>query len=405
MSFGTITAGQLVLTGSQDYIPRRSASQTLLGFQAKSSGASDSLVTQWTSSGATIQDQLNGTRVSYGSSGARAVLQSREYAWCPAGRGNTCALTILMQDGLASSASQAGVRIRVGVFDDGNDKSASTDSDLGGNGYFLEFDSGTFYAVERISSGSSYSDTRVSQSLWNMSTVSSLDVSKVMTVIIDREGSSHGVGTRIGFASDAGVTYAHSFDSNSATSSRTKRLPVRFEVQNYSVSTLVNTPKTRFFDASILSSVGASESDMGRHLAYTSIEEVALTSTYTPVMSLSTDGAHERQRICVDRICCVNTGDCALQYEIRMNGTLSGDSWTSQDGIARVDVAATDCSGGVLIASGFCSSASDFARDISRGVVSWTIAGTPGALTVLAKSVRTDVVATAHWGVSWTETA
>jgi len=404
MSFGTITAGQLVLTGSQDYIPRRSASQTLLGFQAKSSGASDSLVTQWASSGATIQDQLNGTRVSYASSGARAVLQSREYAWCPSGHGNTCALTILMQDGLSSSATQAGVRIRVGVFDDGNDKSAATDSDLGGNGYFLEFDSGTFYCVERISDGSSYSDTRVSQSMWNMSTVSSLDVSKVLTVIVDREGASHGVGTRIGFASDAGVTYAHSFDSNSATSSRTKRLPVRFEVQNYSVITLVNTPKTRFFDACALTALGVSESDVGRHLSYTSVEEVALTSTYTPVLSLSTDGAHERQRICVESIHCVNTGDCALQYEVRMNGTLSGDSWTSQEGIARIDVSATSCAGGGLVASGFCSSASDFCRDISRGVVSWTASGTPGTLTVVAKSVRTDAVATAHWGVSWTET-
>ena len=135
---------------------------------------------------------------------------------------------IFMTGVLNKSGGAAGIKNRLGLFDDDN-------------GLFLENDGGTIYLVRRTYTGGSSSDVRIPQSSWNVDKMDgsgssgiTIDFSKTQIFFIDFEWL--GVGrVRYGFNINGVSYYAHElYNANNLTTvyMSTPNLPLRYQIIN-----------------------------------------------------------------------------------------------------------------------------------------------------------------------------
>lgn len=135
---------------------------------------------------------------------------------------------IFMTGVLKKTGGGAGIKNRMGLFDDDN-------------GLFLENDGGSIYLVRRTYVGGSASDVRVAQSSWNVDKMDgtgpsgiTLDFSKIQIFFMDFEWLGAGR-VRYGFNVDGISYYAHElYNANSLTSvyMSTPNLPLRYQIIN-----------------------------------------------------------------------------------------------------------------------------------------------------------------------------
>lgn len=296
--------------------------------------------------------------------GSKSVMQSKRYVPYQPGKSKISYLTGVLE----VSGGITGIRSRIGIFDDENDKNAALDT--GGNGLFFELDGKTLYIVERSSSnGSGQTDIRVPQSEWNIDTfgANSLNPSKKIIshfektkiFVIDLEWLGVGF-SRFGFVLDGKIHYAHIFKHKKSVKPyiRYAKLPVRYEIENVSSS---SEGQMRKLCGTVISEGGYNLK--GKTFADgTNSDYFAVPDTqYVPVLSLKLKQEHIRNTIYLKNIDMLisPTTNKPIHYDVRLNPTtLQGVTFrnVSDASSAMISVTGTTVVGGYILNSGYVSS-------------------------------------------------
>lgn len=156
--------------------------------------------------------------------GDRALRQSRMYI--PAALSGST--TIYISGILEMSGGKLNSLSRIGFYDEESDKSVG---EIRGDGYYFELDGILLYVVRRYTTNGVQMVDRVVQSLWNVDTLLTMDISKTTTYVIDINGTGAGA-VKFGILQDNKITIAHVFNNDTLTSPHLSRtsLPLRYEL-------------------------------------------------------------------------------------------------------------------------------------------------------------------------------
>jgi hypothetical protein len=183
----------------------------------------------------------------------------------------------------------------------------------------------------------------------------------VFLIVFDQVSGTGSV--KMGFIAGANVVFCHRFDQYDlgVNAIRTTSLPVRFEVDNSSGSS--STAELRALSCGISSS-GSVPAGVRRSCGLrASAKDLSSFATSTPVMSLRLKSSYARATA---RLAGVHlTATTVVYYEIVLNGTLAGSTWTDTavNSITEYDTSSTSIEGGEIVHSGYC--ASDQVLDIT----------------------------------------
>lgn len=285
-------------------------------------------------------------------SGQSCIRSTRRYMRYQPGKSQLILMTFAMAtDGYNNS------RARVGYFD-------------ANNGVYLHTNGTAFATVQfalRTSTSGAPVTTSVSQASWNLDPLNgtgpsgkTLDLSKAQILVIDLQWL--GVGrVRCGFDIDGQVIYAHEFLNANTTQTKVymkwASLPCRLEVEV--TGTATSTRTLRHICTTVISEGGDSTESATQHTHNNGVTAIAVT-TRRPVLSIraKATGPNSIRNIgqMVLREADITASNNNSFYEIVLNGTLTGASWSAVDAtysLAEKDTSATTISGGIILSSGY----------------------------------------------------
>jgi len=266
--------------------------------------------------------------------------------------------SLLNMNTFTMNPPKVGLRQRVGYF------GAS-------NGLFVELEGTTLSFVKRSSSTGSVSDTKVTQSNWNVDSLNgngpsgiSLDINKSQILWTDIEWLGAGT-NRLGFVIDGNFIHCHSFHhANGITGTyfTTATLPIRYELTN---TTAQASGSTMYQICSTVLSEGGYELRGTQQCISTPFNsEYTLTTanTYYPVVAIRLKSTALDACVVFSALGIIpeTSGE---NYNYRMiNGTgvsVIGGSWVSAgpDSAVEYNLTGTGITGGgKILASGYFSS-------------------------------------------------
>ncbi|CAB4162320.1 hypothetical protein UFOVP787_30 [uncultured Caudovirales phage] len=254
------------------------------------------------------------------------------------------------------SAPKENLRQRVGYFGQNN-------------GIYLEANGTSIAWVERSSSSGSLVETRVEQSNWNIDTLlgdvssspsqKTLDMSKAQIIFNDVEWL--GLGTvRCGFVINGQLIHCHSFHHANyidSTYMTTASLPLRYEIKNTGTTASNSTMKQV---CSTVISEGGYELRGDQRSIGTPVQtpkNLTTAGTYYPIVSirLKSDRLDAIAILTALSILGINSNPCSVSWRVYRGATLTSPSWSpgEADSSVEYDTAATDLSGGQVLAQGY----------------------------------------------------
>ena len=266
--------------------------------------------------------------------------------------------SLLSMNTFTMNPPKVGLRQRVGYF------GAS-------NGLFVELEGTTLSFVKRSSSTGSVSDTKVTQSNWNVDSLNgngpsgiSLDINKSQILWTDIEWLGAGT-NRLGFVIDGNFIHCHSFHhANGITGTyiTTATLPIRYELTN---TTAQASGSTMYQICSTVLSEGGYELRGTQQCISTPFNsEYTLTTanTYYPVVAIRLKSTALDACVVFSALGIIPQTE-GENYNYRMiNGTgvsVIGGSWVSAGPDSSVEYNLTGTGitgGGKILASGYFSS-------------------------------------------------
>lgn len=272
------------------------------------------------------------------------IRQSKQYLRYQPGKSQMILMTGTM------GAAVANVAKRIGYFDNNN-------------GLFFQQTSSALSVVRRSYTGGSVSDTPVNQASWNIDAMDGngpsgieLDMTKSQIFIIDLEWL--GVGrVRFGFVVDGTIYYCHELLNTNVLPTvymTTANLPVRYEIANTAVSAGASM---KAICCSVSSEGGYDKFgfpfSVGRGASYASV------TTRRPILSikprLTFNSITNRMDFDITGIEVVSSVYTSY-FEVVLNGTLTNASFNNVDTTysgMQFDTAATEISGGIVLACGY----------------------------------------------------
>ena len=246
---------------------------------------------------------------------------------------------------------------------------------------------GTLYFIITSDATSTSGSELVDQSSWNLDT---LDGNGPSGVTLDTENTTLilvidlqwlGVGrVRVGFVIGGVVVYAHEFNhandpAYAGVYMRTASLAPYLSVRNQALlgSALTGTEGTLLHICTSVLAEGADD-QFGTTYQFTHSNGITPISVTTrrPVLSIraKTTGPNSVRNIglITPKDLDISPASQSIFYEIVLNGTLTGASWSAVDSsysLAEKDVSATAISGGIIVASGFAVSGAGSTRGLS----------------------------------------
>ena len=239
------------------------------------------------------------------------------------------------------------------------------------NGIYLELEGSTLSFVQRSNTTGTITETRVSQSNWNMDTMLgpvasspsglTLDISKAQILFIDVEWL--GLGTvRCGFVINGQLIHCHSFHhANLITSTymTTASLPLRQEIKNLTVTASNSTFKQ--VCSSVISEGGyelrGSQQAVGTTI--TAPKLLATAGTYYPVVSIRLKSTALDAIVILTALSILGRGNGVdFNWQVISGATVTTPSWTTAgaDSAVEYTTAGTAMTGGRVMASGFLNS-------------------------------------------------
>jgi hypothetical protein len=209
------------------------------------------------------------------------------------------------------------------------------------NGIYIELDDSTLSFVERSSVTGSVTETKVSQSNWNVDLMDgtgpsgvTLDITKAQIFWMDIEWL--GLGTvRLGFVIDGTFVHCHSFHhANIITSTyiTTASLPLRCEIEN--TGTTASSSTLKQVCSSVISEGGYELRGVQQAIGTPITTPVTLTTagTYYPIVSIRLKTSPDR----LDAIVILTalsligiTNNSTYNWRVVINGTTTGGTWVS----------------------------------------------------------------------------
>jgi hypothetical protein len=322
-------------------------------------------------------------------SGARAVLQTKSYMRYNPGKSLATAQTFTL-----GAAPSANVAKRVGYFDDSN-------------GLFLEYTSTGIRFVRRSSVSGSVVDTAFEQANWNVDPMNgtgpsgltlNLDYSQIFWIDLQFLG----VGTvRYGFEINGTAYVCHAANHANLTSSQpyiaTANLPLRWELVNTGTA---GATATMDCICGKVDSEGGLELPSIQYAVSNGVTGIATSTTLKPILSIrpgpTFGGITNRGWMLPQTADFFVTGTSNHYYQIILNATLTGPSWTAvnTNAMAQYDVtsSAVALGTGVVIEDGYIASGaktgSAFASTFSgRPLVNSFDGTTPDTLTIAVRTL------------------
>ena len=341
-------------TGSVDAFGRLRVSEPVSLFNAQFQYDANSLVFVTSLSGTgSVTKTANETSITLSTggtaNGATAINQTKSYLRYQPGKSQHILMTGVL------GAQKANVRSRIGYFD-AND------------GLYFEMDGTNGAAVvQRSSTSGSPVNTVVLQASWNLDKMDgtgpsgvTVDFSKAQIFHIDAQWL--GVGrVRFGFNINGKLYLAHQFlNANVITSPymNTASLPCRAEITNTGVAGSTTTMKQ--ICMSVASEGGTNTPSVLDFSASNGVTAISAGTTRTPIISIrpktTFNSISNRFMINIQSVDIVNNGVQTIFFEVVYNGTLTGAAFadvdTTNSGVQK-DVAASACTNGIVVASGY----------------------------------------------------
>ena len=238
---------------------------------------------------------------------------------------------------------------RVGYYDDNN-------------GIYLELNTSGIVSFN-IKNNSTL--TSVSQTNWNVNTLSILDITRAQILWFDIEWL--GVGSvRMGFVIDGEFILCHIFHhANIVTSTymQTAQLPIRYEIINTST-----TQKTlKQICSTVMSEGGYEGSSIVRHIGIlenTNSNGVSVSQsnnvTYRMLVAIRLKQTRLKSIVIPSQLAIIPQGSCV--YKILLNPTMNTVTWISYDDNSAIEYTRSttdsliDASGGTIVNSGYVTS-------------------------------------------------
>jgi hypothetical protein len=285
--------------------------------------------------------------------GARASLQSRVYHRYQPGKSQ-----LVMCTGVFG-APAVNVRRRYGYFDNEN-------------GLFFEQTTAGVGVVLRSNTSGVVTDTRVEQSAWNLDRLMGgsptgviADWTRAQIFLIDLEWL--GVGrVRFGLVLGGEIVYVHEFrhiNTLSGAYMTSANLPLRAEIENVGAAAGASTMKQ--ICAAVLSEGGQEDDRAFVFSGGNGTTTIAVTPR-RPILSLRPkllfNALANRGQVLPSEVKLYTSANAF--YEFVLGGALVGANFgtAGANSIAEIDVAATDIVGGVVLESGYVTTAGGAAR-------------------------------------------
>ena len=277
------------------------------------------------------------------------------------------------------------------------------------NGYFVQLNGSSLSIVER----SVGVDNVVSQTIWNTDRLDgtgtskvTLDITKSQIFFVDIEWL--GVGSvRTGFVIDGKFINTHIFDHANyinKTYMTTACLPIRYEITN--TDGVSGTLKQI---CSTVISEGGHEPKDRLYCVIGPTSGQTMSGTLIPVCSLRlASGRLDAIALLRQVNVAVNTNNDLAQWQIVLNGTLSGSTWTASTGGStnvEIDTAATSISGGTNIQVNFAQTGNIMSElqsnfyDSQLGRNTFTSTSDVVTLCIIGLSMNPKV----FWSMTWSE--
>ncbi len=249
------------------------------------------------------------------------------------------------------------------------------------NGIYFEVDGTTAYFVERsLSLGT---ETRVSQSNWNIDKLDgtgvsgvTLDLTKAQILWTDIEWLGLG-NVRLGFIINGKFVHAHTFQHANIIQSTyitTASLPLRYEISNTGITTSTSTLKQ--VCSTVISEGGYELRGLQQAVSTPITAPVDLPTpagTYYPLISIRLKAPINNQPDRLDAIVIMTalsimgTGNGPqYNWQVRASATTSGGTWVSAgvDSAIEYKIDGGAVSGGRVLASGFLTSANQSSQSV-----------------------------------------
>jgi len=306
------------------------------------------------------------------------------------------------------NTSKANLRQRVGYF--------STD-----NGIFLE-QSDNVYFVKRSKVTGSVVDTKIAQSSWNIDPMDgtgpsglTLNLAYPQIFWIDIEWL--GVGTvRMGFVINGRFIHCHSIHHANLSSSpagaymQTACLPVRYEIENTSITASSSTLKQ--ICSTVISEGGYELSGKMRTVGMQPLTatnyNLATANVFYPVASIRLKSTHLDAIVIPKNIALVGTTQSDFRYKIISGANVTGGTWVSDgaDSAVEYNLSGTSVTGGTDLRSSYLISTGsqsltvdlrdgDFKFQLERD--SFTVTPITFTLVATAKNNNDKVLASIDW--------
>lgn len=362
--------------------------------------------------GAFAHDNTNSMLTMTVTSGQRAARQTRQYFPYQPGRTNVCLMT-----GVLVNATAASVTSRIGSFDGPTDKVPVDNSDRGGDGNFFQLVGTTLSVVQRKTIGSApyFADTVVNQSSWNVDKLDgtgasgiTLDPTKANIFFITREWL--GVGRVVmGIFYDGYPIVCHFFrneNTNTGTYMKQASLPIRYEITSTSATAIM----TQICSA-VISEGGYIPMGVQRAITTSSTSLLTVNTTNTAYLSIRLRAVAIRAQVQIVNVYCYTGGNNPILMTVNLgNITLGGSpSWTAvaTESIVEYDTAGTTVTGGEVISTNICSTATKVSEEYNLTVnnvnyLTATASGTSQIMTVSAKTLNATSASTI-FGITFIE--
>ena len=332
-------------------------------------------------------------------SGDRATKQTKEYFNYQPGKSQLVLCTGKF------AVHKENLRQRIGLFD--ND-----------NGIFYLLQNSGFNVVIRSNASGSVVDNIINQNNFNIDKLDgskgplnpsgiTLDITKVHIFIINFQWL--GVGS-VMMTLDIGgkIIPVHRFDHSNLIDfvyAGKINLPIRYDIVNTDITPSSSTMTQ--ICSSVISEGGSNPKILSRGI---NTEATRTVSTiYYPIISIRKKAANIRENVLYKELfLSLTTGDTVL-FQIRLNPTLTGPSWTSAatNSFIEYDITSTALTGGDILYNGAIAGKYDSASTTLQSDFDDTLkilsnfSGTSDILTLCARSIAVN--ATLVGGINWDE--
>ena len=277
-------------------------------------------------------------------SGDKVTRQSKVYLPCEIGWTQLAVVSGVM------AAGKTNLRQRIGIFD-------------GNNGAFFELNGTTLRVVIRTNTSGAPVDTVVAQASWNVDVLDgtgesgiTLDITKIQSFMISIDWPGN---VRFGFIFQDLVVTVHQHSATNVIAlpfARTPVLPVRWEIENTAAT---GSSSTLIQQGAAIFTAGASEfSGLITSATNGVIGRSVVSTSQLPILSVRLKSAYDKgllQPVGFETLVQANQ---SVWYELKVGGTLTGDSFVALTDASEYDVSATAHTGGVVIKSGYIAGAS-----------------------------------------------